>query len=398
MNREREEQLAQEDADQGGINIGKKDEDKDGSDDSKLREVSPGRYAGKFETHDAPKKSAAPSSNENEETGAFSSVVITPGTPFFGRCTAHIEHFIQYKLSTDPAWQHLTIVFSGPNVPGEGEHKIMQFMREQRERKDYDPNIRHCIMGQDGDLVMLGLVTHEPNLVLLREQVIFDQRLRSEREAAANSNLDLYIHNANFEFLHMNILRDYLAFEFKTSNVMPGSKCDIEAVVDDFVFMTFFVGNDFLPHMPALDIADEAFDLMFYTYRDERNYWLHEGGGKGGKKKMPPYLTDAGTIVSGERVERFLSIVGGHESPYYDNKKSSVKAENERNRNSKVVRAGPSVNTPTENEVADKEGFDRAQYREMLQSSLESSTSTSSTQPADDGDASTTSDFAQAKL
>jgi 5'-3' exonuclease/20S proteasome alpha/beta subunit len=377
QNREREEELAaQEDANNDynpDENLtSKKSKDKDARDEHKLREVSPGRFAGKFETHDADvttekdSKTGTPSSNENDETGAFSSVVITPGTPFFQRCTAHIEHFIQYKLSTDPAWQHLTIVFSGPNVPGEGEHKIMQFMREQRERKDYNPNLRHCIMGQDGDLVMLGLVTHEPNLVLLREQVIFDQRRRAQQIAQANHGLDLYIHNANFEFLHMNVLRDYLAFEFEASNVLPDSAFDLEAIIDDFVFMTFFVGNDFLPHMPALDIADEAFDLMFYTYREERNKWLKESRGSDKKK---PYLTDAGTIVSGKRLEQFLSVVGGHESPYYDYKKSTFQAENERFRRSEV-RTGLNT-TPSEREVATKEGFDRSAYREMLQSTIE---------------------------
>ena len=207
---------------------------------SQVHEFEPGRFTGKFKTKG---EDSEPPSNIPSDGGGhiFHSNSITPGTPFFMRCTEHVEQFIQRKISTDPDWQKLTIIFSGPNVPGEGEHKIMQFMREQRCQDGYNPNLRHCIMGQDGDLIMLGLVTHEPNLVLLREQVLFDKKRAQVNHLLASCGLDVYIHNANFEFLHMNVLRDYLAYEFETSNILPDSPYDLERTIDDFVFLTFFV-------------------------------------------------------------------------------------------------------------------------------------------------------------
>jgi len=383
-------------------------------DSTAVKEVEDGRFVGTFETS-ATSNSNSPSSTEFDQdfdtflrmmqqddsidapsSSTFHSNSITPGTNFFERCTAHLEYFVKRKLHSDPRWAHLTIIFSGPNVPGEGEHKIMDFIRKQKQRKEYDPNIRHCLFGQDGDLIMLGLATHEPHFALLREEVIFDQKRKdaalaraasaiAEKQARGANNdggssvqvsasLDSYMHNANFELLHMSVLRDYLAYEFETKDVLSNSPFDIERTIDDFVFMTFFVGNDFLPHMPAIDIADEAFDLLFYIYKRNRWRWVKEkaGGADSTTENSIPgtqeyYLTKAGEIVSGQRLERFLLELGHHEDPYYDNKKRTEDNSNKRMRKADE-NAGRESSVPPDEILAAKEEWDRANYREMLKS------------------------------
>lgn len=57
---------------------------------------------------------------------------------------------------------------------------------------------------------------------------------------------------------------------------------ELENVIDDLVLICFCVGNDFLPKMPMLMIAEQGLDHLFTMYagliKENNQGWLNNGG------------------------------------------------------------------------------------------------------------------------
>jgi 5'-3' exoribonuclease 2 len=101
------------------------------------------------------------------------------------------------------------------------------------------------------------------------------------------------------------VFREYLYLEFKDLELPFGY--DFERIIDDFVFMCFFVGNDFLPHLPSLHIREGAIDSMMVIYKN----LLPTLGG---------YLTLSGTIDF-SKVDLIMNDIGKIEEEFFRVKK-----------------------------------------------------------------------------
>jgi 5'-3' exoribonuclease 1 len=96
------------------------------------------------------------------------------------RLSAQLRYFVNKKISEDADWSGVEVVLSGHDVPGEGEHKIMEYIRLNKAQPGYNSNTRHCLYGLDADLIMLGLLSHDPHFCLLREEVKFGAAARKK--------------------------------------------------------------------------------------------------------------------------------------------------------------------------------------------------------------------------
>ncbi|GFQ05745.1 5'-3' exoribonuclease 4 [Phtheirospermum japonicum] len=215
-----------------------------------------------------------------EESQVADSNVITPGTEFMHALSEKLQSYISRRMSENQAWANIKVILSDDNVPGEGEHKIMSFIRAQRASPGYDPNTRHCLYGLDADLITLALATHEIHFSILRE------------------------------FLNIWILREYIALDLKITGDEK-FECDLERIIDDFIFICFFAGNDFLPHMPSLEIHEGCVDLLMHVYKEEFQ-------NLGGYLVNMQMLDDKkGSYMKLKRIERFILMVGSYEEKIF---------------------------------------------------------------------------------
>ena len=155
----------------------------------------------------------------------FNTNIITPGTTFMN----DLDLFLKNKFNSP------NILFSGSCEHGEGEHKIMEYLRMNKSSKNV------VIYGLDADLIMLGLlnIQHNPNTFLYRETKHFS-----------------YLSNVNINedyYFNLNEMADEI------SNLLMMEK---QKAIENYCFMCFLFGNDFMPHFPSLNIRNNGIPYL----------------------------------------------------------------------------------------------------------------------------------------
>ena len=187
---------------------------------------------------------------KKEKEDVWNTTAITPGTNFMTELNTMVtEHFnteSYSRLKVDK------IFVSGSNKVGEGEHKIFDYIRVNPNKHLTETTI---IYGLDADLIMLS-INHLPicpNIYLFRETPHFIQSIDSSLEPESNYYLDIpELTNAIISY--MNNDRE-LTLEQQKNKVY------------DYIFLCFFLGNDFLPHFPAINIRTGGVDKMINAYK-----------------------------------------------------------------------------------------------------------------------------------
>lgn len=167
---------------------------------------------------------------EHGESKIFDPNVITPGTEFMFR----LDKFIKEYIAVNRGYLPDQVVYSNHLVPGEGEQKIFDTLRA---RKDIINTGSNFIYGLDADLIILSVISRIRGIYMIRE--------RSENRATYE------------EFVDIDALRSYIYHKMNNS----------ETALDDFVVLTYFLGNDFIPASPMFyGRLGDMLDYLIDTY------------------------------------------------------------------------------------------------------------------------------------
>ena len=197
-------------------------------------------------------------SGSNTDKLGWSTSNITPGTKFMEKLSKRVAKTFD-KMETH--YKTERIIVSAADECGEGEHKMFRYMRGQTAETLKCETA--AVYGLDSDLIMLSIFHCRmfDNMYIFRETPEFIKSSISVPEDPDNP-------------FDQNDPRkpkpcSFMDIRQLSSAILIEMQCGVpdNQRIFDYVFLCFFLGNDFLPHFPALNIRTNGIDTLMNTYR-----------------------------------------------------------------------------------------------------------------------------------
>jgi 5'-3' exonuclease len=157
---------------------------------------------------------------------------ITPGTAFMEKLSIELQ-----SLCSKDGW-----IFSGAEDEGEGEQKLMEWIRQQPAEWFNDKSI--FVYGLDADLIVLSMLHAGTGASATAQWSILREKQEFGKLGAASSS----------KFLVLNIS--------KLVNIFFPDATQREFKLYDYVAGMCLLGNDFVPHSLSVHLRDNGHDRL----------------------------------------------------------------------------------------------------------------------------------------
>jgi|TARA_Y100000389_G_C17466754_1_gene526351 5'-3' exonuclease len=181
----------------------------------------------------------------------WNTCAITPGSIFMNKLSEKIYNY----FNNEYLYKNTKILLSCSDKSGEGEHKIYKFIRDN---PDKHLNYTTYIYGIDADLFMLSLnhIMYCKNIYLYRETPEFIKSIDSTLEPNFNYTIDI------------NILSLQIYNIINNKQIINSSDAiNLNKYIQDYIFICFILGNDFMPHFPSINIRLNGIDILLNLYK-----------------------------------------------------------------------------------------------------------------------------------
>lgn len=170
---------------------------------------------------------------------------ISPGTEFMTLLNNYMAKMIRNTVSG------FSYHYSGTNEPGEGEHKIFYKM------KSVPHDDISIIYGLDADLIMLSLISHHPNIYLMRETMNI--------KIIESTNKFTYLNIDKLRYAILNQLRNKFQWNISTHVLNNIYSTEANEIIENYVVLCFLLGNDFLPSIMSLSLKKNGHSRLLYA-------------------------------------------------------------------------------------------------------------------------------------